>query len=38
MNLKLTFKEQILKLNKEEQETYLFYNNMIVIGRVFSKR
>ncbi|BCN89091.1 IucA/IucC family protein [Staphylococcus argenteus] len=24
MNLKLTFKEQILKLNKEEQETYLF--------------
>ena len=27
--LELNFKEQTLKFNKEEQETYLFYNNII---------
>ncbi len=38
MNLNLIFKEQTLKFNKEEQETYLFYNNIIAIGLIFLKR
>lgn len=38
MNLNLIFKEQTLKFNKEEQETYLFLQQHIAIGLIFLKR